>query len=489
MRDHGATVVTSTMERHDVVVLGGGPAGLAAAWEVALAGRRALVVEREPVLGGLCATVERDGFRFDLGGHRIISKRADLVDRLRALMGDELLERERRSVIVLGGRRYAYPLVASELITRLPKTTLARAARDYARERFHTLRHGPARDVTFRDWVTHRFGQTLYDLFFGPYTEKLWGIPATELSADWASQRISLLNLGDVGLRLLGLRRGGARTYARRYLYPRRGIGQLFERLVEELRARGVVFVTRAEVTALERGAGGRVTAVRLRTPEGERVVACDAVLSTAPLQRAAALLAPGSDAVAAHAAALRHRGLRFLNLRLRGAPMLDATWAYVPEPRFTMTRIQEPVQRSPEMAPPGHTSLMLEVPADPGDPLWTLPDALLYERLATELASLGLEVRSRTLDCFSTYAPHAYPVYALGYRAARDALLAVVDEPGNVWTFGRQGLFRYVFMDTAMEMGFAAARAWLGGARADAEAMLAIDSNPTLHEVQSVAA
>lgn len=481
---------TKTQDHYDVVVLGGGPAGLSAAWELALARQRVLVIEQQETPGGLCATIEREGFRFDLGGHRIISKRHELVDRIRALMGDDLLERERHSVIVLGGRRYLYPLVARDLLSQLPPRTMARAVRDYARQRLHAWIDGPPHEATFHDWVVHRFGETLYELFFRPYTEKLWGIPATELSSDWAAQRISLLNLSDVGLRLLGLRRGGARTYARRYLYPRHGIGMLFQRLVEELRRQGVTFLARTEVTKFEREvASHRVTRVVLRTPEGTRSVACEAVISSIPLQRLAALVAPNASALDVHIRALKHRGLRFFNIRLRGEPMVGATWVYVPEGSFTMTRIQEPVQRSPEMAPPGHTSLMLEIPADPGDALWTLPDDALYQRLARELATLGFEVRSRTMDFFSTYAAQAYPVYSLNYQVSRDALLALITDAPNVWTIGRQGLFRYVFMDTAMEMGFAAARQWLGGGRADLSALLAIDNNPTLHEIQSVAA
>ncbi|MDP3274150.1 MAG: FAD-dependent oxidoreductase [Deltaproteobacteria bacterium] len=483
------TKIPSAEPSMDLVVLGGGPAGLAAAWEAAHCGMRVMVVEREAVLGGLCATIERDGFRFDLGGHRIVSKRASLVTRIRELMGDALEERTRESVIALDGQRFAYPLVASELVQKLSPVVLARALADYGAERVRD-RWDPSRgERDFRAWVTQRFGRTLYDLFFGPYTEKLWGLPATELSSDWAAQRISLLNLADVGLRLLGARKGGARTYARRYLYPTGGIGVLFERLVARLRAQGVQFVTHAEVCGFTRDLSGRVTAVQLSDgAHGRREVRTGAVVSTAALGQCAQWVRPDDLQIRRDYKSLRHRGLRFLNVMLDGpGPVLGATWMYVSDPSLIMTRVQEPAARSPSMTPRGCASLMLEIPADPGDAHWNASDPALAQRALGDLVRLGIDVRGRVRGVFSSRTAQAYPVYRVGYHTARDALLQVCSEPANLWTLGRQGLFRYVFMDTAMEMGFAAVRAIAKGAQSDPGVMLAIDNNPTVHEVQNV--
>jgi|LNFM01.1.fsa_nt_gb protoporphyrinogen oxidase len=485
----------SRSAQFDLVVLGGGPAGLAAAWEAAIAGRSVCVIEEQPALGGLCATVERDGFRFDLGGHRIISKRAALVERLRALMGDELEERERKSVILLDGVRYRYPLVARELVEKLPAALVARAAVDYGLERARDAIRDDRDERTFRQWVQRRFGRTLYDLFFGPYTEKLWGLSADELSSDWASQRISLLNLADVSLRLAGLRRGGARTYARRYLYPRGGIGALFTRLARELERLGVVFHTSARAVALVRDRdNARVTKVRvtdLRATDGDDVTSelrCGAVISSVPLGALAALVAPEDPTLAAHAAALGHRAMRFVNVLLEGpGPVLGATWVYAADARLSITRIQEPAERSASMTPPGRASIMLELPADPASAAWSEPDEALASRLLCELASVGIDLRPRVIRAFSTHARYAYPVYRLGYQRHRDALFSAVSTIDNLWTVGRQGLFRYVFMDTAMEMGFAASRAFAEGRRADSRALFAIDNNPTPHELASV--
>jgi protoporphyrinogen oxidase len=232
---------------------------------------------------------------------------------------------------------------------------------------------------------------------------------------------------------------------------------------------------------ARERSANGEPEDARERC-------ACGAVIATSPLAQTASLAAPEDRSLEAHAAALGHRGMRFVNVLLDGpGPILDATWMYIADPSYAMTRVQEPAERSASMTPPGRSSLMLELPADPGERAYTEPDGRLAARLLDELASLGIDVRPRVIDAFSTRAPFAYPRYALGYERHRDALLDAVRRAPNVWSVGRQGLFRYVFMDTAMEMGFAAARAFIDGRPSDVRAILEIDRNPTLHEVQSV--
>lgn len=206
------------------VILGGGPCGLAAAWQLAKAGHRPLVIEREPLVGGLCATHERDGFRFDLGGHRFVSSDAALSRTLERLLGDDLLTQTRRSVVLHEGRVFRYPLEATDLVRNLGWSENARALLGYARSRASAIVR-PREDRSFEDWVTARFGKPLYDSFFGPYTHKLWGIAPNRISADWAAERISLLNLSDAALRLAGLRNEPIRTYARAFRYPRLGMG------------------------------------------------------------------------------------------------------------------------------------------------------------------------------------------------------------------------------------------------------------------------
>lgn len=472
-----------------VVIIGGGACGMSAAWELAEHGVLPTVLEREVRPGGLCATHERGGYRFDLGGHRFISRSGELVRRVTALLGEELLVRQRSSVILHGGRRYQYPLAAENLLRNLRPTEGLRAVASFLSARAHA-RLSPPPDRSFEDWVTARFGRYLYDLFFGPYTEKLWGIPPSQLSADWAAERISLLDLGQALRALLGVARGRPRTYARRYYYPRLGIGHLFEAMANDITARGATLRLGAQVTGLARDRKGRVGEVRYRDADGrEQALPCDYLISTAGLETVARWLRPGDAAVGAHAAALRYRAVRFLNIPLERPEVSPHTWMYVSEPRHLATRIQEPRHRSPDMAPPGRSSLMLEIPCDVGDAVWRAGDEELLSRCVRDLEELGVRgVFEEARGVFSTFVEQGYPVYDLGYRQHRDALLFALASSENVLSCGRQGTFRYIFMDVAMEMGIAAARQVLAGAPRQAS-LSAFRDERALVETQSVTA
>jgi protoporphyrinogen oxidase len=468
------------------VILGGGPCGLAAAWHLARAGHAPIVLEREALVGGLCATHERNGWRFDLGGHRFVSSDAHLTRWLEEILGDDLLTQQRRSVVLHDGRHFRYPLEAVDLLQNLGfrENLDALAGYLYARGR-QSLR--PSADRTFEQWVTTRFGRPLYDAFFGPYTEKLWGIAPSAISADWAAERISLLGLGDAALRLAGLRRTEIRTYARRYRYPRLGMGQLYDVLARDVVRNGGTVRTGVRAVGVETR-GSSVVAVHLETAAGPERLAVGQLLSTIPLPDLVRQLHRDPPTELARAAkALRFRALTFVNVMLSREDVSDNTWMYVASARHSMSRIQEPKRRSAAMAPVGHTSLMLEIPCDHGDATWSASLPELRARAREELAELGLPIDD-VLDAFVVRVEHGYPVYHLGYERDRQALLEAVGRFDNVVTGGRQGLFRYIFMDAAMQMGAAAAEQMVRGS-GDSRAIDGIGRSSRLIEGQALTA
>ncbi|USV56071.1 FAD-dependent oxidoreductase [Aeromonas encheleia] len=443
-----------TDNNQKIAVLGAGPAGLMAAWRLRQAGFAVTLFEQEPVVGGMCATQRftgKDGdYRFDYGGHRFITKNPELLAFIDELMGDDLLHAERKSVIRFNGRTYDYPLNLGNLLKTAPLPLMAGALKDLLLLPF-AKKPADFAKASFADWIQSHFGRTLYRQFFEGYTAKLWGINPDRLSADWAGQRISLIDLKDVARRLLPRRKGShsVRTYARKYRYPKHGFGQIFTTLGERLVAEGVVLRTGASISRLTQ-ADGRIERVEWQQEGVAQSEAFDLVISTLPLPLTCQHLGLPCE--------LHYRALRFINMPLNQESLSDNTWQYLSDPQILATRLQEPRRRSPFMAPAGKTSVMLEVPCNPGDATWQAPLAELRGRISQDLASLGVDTDKLGEETFEARSEHAYPLMDLGYQQRRDAAIQGLMPIANLIMSGRQGTFRYIFTDTAMEMGLMAA-------------------------------
>ena len=472
---------TRDLGRFDLVILGAGPAGLSAAWEAAAGGARTLVVEREAAVGGLCRTHERGGYRFDMGGHRFITADRELLDKVVGLLGDQLLVAKRTSEVALLGQRFKYPLELPDLVRKLPPRVAARALLSYGRQ---LLR----RDRTprnFEEWATQRFGRVLYELFLGPYTQKVWGVPPRELSAEWAPQRISFHDLGEVARALFQRANPKPpRTYTKSFLYPRLGMGQIFETISSAAQAAGTTILTGSRARALE-VEGSRVRSLQLMTPEGPARVQADWVLSTIPLPALLETFAP--EVALSCGDALRFRPVRFLNLGLEARQVLPTTWRYVGSGELRCGRLQEPNKRSPLMAPAGKSSLMVEIPYAQGDDIDRLEDPELLVRTRRELDVLGVPLERDPKVVFSVRAPEAYPVHLAATQGARTQALAAVDRLENLRSFGRQGSFRFLFSDAAMRMGLMAAQGVLAERPPLSRELAEVSSARTLTEVRSI--
>jgi protoporphyrinogen oxidase len=440
---------------------------LTCADRLAAAGLDVLVLEARDRVGGLCRTVSLGGATFDLGGHRFFTKDEEVRDYVFELMGRGLELRRRKSTIRLWGRDFAYPLDFKNLLLSMNPLTTARAAADFlwaaTRQRL-----APRADVTFEDWVVNRFGRTLYDIYFGPYTAKLWGRPPREISADWAAQRISLLNLWDVFLLLIKLKKEKPKTYATEFHYPRGGIGRMYEALAARAQNAGARVRLNAEVFEIRREGGG--VGVSFRHAGRDDTERADAVVSTAPLPRLAEMIRPpcGAD-VAAAARGMAFRGLRFLNLVVNRPAVTDNTWIYVPEPEFFFFRIQDLRNWSTSLCPPGKSALELEISCDAGDEKWRMSDDEVRRICLADLAAVGLDVAGDVDAYGSSFSEYSYPIYDLDYKAKLRAVLAFVWPLENVITVGRGGLFRYNNMDHSIKMGLLAARHVVGAESRDA--------------------
>ena len=435
---------------NDFVVLGGGLAGLTFAWEASRHGKRVVVLERGDQVGGLARTLAFGDYRFDIGGHRFISKWPSITEWVLDLMAGDMLTVPRRSRIHLNGRFVNYPLQIPNALAAFSLPKAVEVLVSYLKATLGGDSHHPGR--SFEDWVVRRFGRALYEIYFRPYTEKVWGIPCTELSADWASQRIKLPSLGTaVKGSLLGAASPPG-TLVSQFYYPRCGIGMITDRLAARARAtgRGTLHL-RADVCRLE-DAGAEGWRVRYRQDDGEKQVTGREVVSTIPLVDLVEMLPAVDTGPPTRYRSLTYRSLTCVFLSVDTQQISADTWTYFPEPELTVGRTHEPPNWSPEMAPPGESSLCVEIFCTEGDEVWQRADADLVDAVLRDLDSLGFLAREQVQDAWVLRVPDAYPVYHIGYADDVAAVRDYLAHWPSLHLTGRTGSFQYMNMDKVIK-------------------------------------
>jgi protoporphyrinogen oxidase len=441
----------------DVIICGGGLAGLAAGHALARAGREVTVLERESRVGGLARTLEHRGQRFDLGGHRLITDSDRVRELVRDVVREPLLRVPRSSRILLDGRRVEYPLRPLDAVSGLGPAATLRILCGYLASRIlPRARRRPI--VSLEDWVVRHYGRPAFELFFRPYSEKVWGLACERISADWVAQRIQGLTLGEAMRRaLLRVAAGGPRTLASEFLYPARGIGAIADGLAAAITALGRV-ATGADVVRIAHRAG---TIEHVTASHGGRSAHFGArdFVSSLPLPVLVRALSPAPPAhVLAAAARLRYRDLVLVTVRIARERATGETWIYVPGKAFSFGRLHEPKNWSAAMGTPGQTLLVAEHFCRRGDAVWGSDDAALLERTVADLVALGLIARHEALDGAVVRIPNAYPQFAVGYAEARRVLMDYLAGFANLHVVGRTGAFCYQNMDHALEAGLDAA-------------------------------
>jgi protoporphyrinogen oxidase len=457
------------------LVLGGGPAGLTAGYLLGKRDRDVLVLEAEDQVGGLAKTVERDGFRFDLGGHRFFTKALEVDDLWHEVLGDEFLRRPRMSRIYWNKKYLDYPLRGSDVVKKLGPVELARCMGSY----LVAAARPKGEEKSLEQWVTNRFGRRLFELFFQSYNEKVWGVPASEIRAEWAAQRIKGLSFFSAArAAFFGNRGNKIKSLISEFNYPRYGPGQMWDAMTEAIRAQGGEVRLSAPVTRLEL-AGSRVVEVEA----GETSYTLpEAVISSLPLREVVRMASPAAPEHVVEAAnGLRYRDFLTVALVVDGDDLFPDNWIYIHEPGVRVGRIQNFRSWSPWMVPdPAKACVGMEYFCFAGDDLWSMEDDDLVALAADELERLRLAPKSKVERGYAIRVPKAYPIYDADYAARVQVIRGWLDEIDNLQQVGRNGLHRYNNSDHSMLTAMRAVDNLLSGAEHD---IWAVNAESVYHE------
>lgn len=433
-----------------VGIIGAGPAGLTAAYCLQKRGVDVTVFEASPYVGGMARSLDLWGHRVDLGPHRFFSTDERVIALWREVVGDRYRLVDRTTRIYYRRRFFDYPLNIGNVLRNLNIIDIVSSFASYAKERITPERDDADRN-SFEDWVVHRFGRRLFEIFFKSYTEKLWGIPCSELDADFAAQRIKRFSLWQSVLAALGIGRERHKTLVEKFAYPKAGTGEVYESMAKSIVDCGGIIrlstpVARAQI------ADGRVTGIVLR--DGS-VHAFDHIVSTMPLSLLVKGIEGAPPEIVAAASRLRFRNTILVYLKLETSSLFPDQWIYVHSEEVEVGRITNFRNWVPELyGTLNCTVLALEYWCNDEDPQWTAADQTLVARGEQELQKIGLDGSARVTGGHVVRVPRCYPVYARGYRKTLTPIVDYLKSFDNLWPIGRYGAFKYNNQDHSILMG-----------------------------------
>lgn len=453
--------VAKTSNESQFVIIGGGPAGLAAAYELTCHGHQPVVFEKYDKVGGIARTEEYKGYYFDMGGHRFFTKSEEVNQMWREVMGDDFLRRPRLSRIYYKRKFFNYPLKPINALRGLGVWEGLLIGFSYLRWQIFPYKQ----EKNFEEWVTNRFGKRLFRIFFKSYTEKVWGISTSELSAEWAAQRIKDLDLKAAILGMFVKPKQTITTLIEQFDYPRRGPGMLWQTVQRKVEERGGQVYLNSEIVKILHE-DGRVTGVEARKDDQVEIVrGTDFISSMAITDFINALDPPPPQAILESASRLGYRDFLTVCLVVNQPNLFDDNWIYVHEPNVKVGRIQNFKNWSPDMVPDENmSSLGLEYFCNIGDELWNASDSELVELGKRELDAIGLARSKDIVDGSVFRVEKAYPVYDSTYQKHLDVIKEYIASFSNFQTIGRNGLHRYNNQDHAMLTGMYAVRNMING-------------------------
>jgi protoporphyrinogen oxidase len=432
---------------HEILIIGAGPAGLTAAWEAEKHGIKTLIIEGDKEIGGISRTVERNGWRFDIGGHRFFTKVDEVYQIWDEILDEEdFLLRPRMSRIYYKNRFYDYPLKASNALLNLGIIEAVRCVLSY----FYVRVFPPKNQDNFEDWVAARFGWRLYNIFFKTYTEKVWGVDARKIGSDWASQRIKNLSLMKAILNAFQINKSGEiiTTLIDKFKYPKYGPGMMWETAYKKLEEKNHKILLSSKVVEINK----ENDIYKVKIDSGE-VFEAKNILSSMPLAHLPKTIKPlPNNNVLESGQNLKFRDFLSVALVIDEKDAFPDNWIYIHDPGVKVGRVQNYGSWSPYLVKEGKTCLGLEYFVNIGDELWSMEDEKLIDLAIKELEKLSLIKTNSTHEGYVVRMPKAYPVYDLDYSKNIDAIEKWLSKDHkNIYPIGRNGMHRYNNQDHSM--------------------------------------
>lgn len=435
------------MEKKSVVIIGAGPAGLTAAYELIKQGIKPIVLEAGDKVGGIARTEIYKGYRFDIGGHRFYTKVESVQKLWQEVLGKDFIKVPRLSRIYYRGRFFNYPLDVFNTLLNLGIIESFLIVLSYLKFKVFPL----TIEETFEQWVINRFGERLYRTFFKTYTEKVWGIPCDKIQADWAAQRIKGLSLKTAVINAL-FGSNNTKTLIKEFDYPILGPGMMWERFQEVIESKGGKVYLNTPVVYLERN-GNKITTVTAQHDGQLMQFTADRIISTMPVTTLIKKMNPQPpDQVIKAANGLNYRAFIIVSLIIDKENLFPDNWIYIHSPEVKVGRIQNFKNWSPAMVPDAtKTCLGMEYFCNENDEIWSMTDAELIELATREIAKLTLANSNDVKDGTVIRQPKAYPVYDREYRQHLQVIQEFIETLDNVQTVGRNGMHRYNNQDHSM--------------------------------------
>jgi protoporphyrinogen oxidase len=450
-----------------VVILGAGLAGLSCANQLIKEGIDVTVLEKEKFAGGLAASHTRAGFFYDLGPHRFHSNKELVINFFKDLLKDNIISVERRSEIYFNDKFFIYPLVLSNITSCMPGSVLFKCSYDYIAAKIKNI-FDPDPKCTFESWVERNYGRKMYEIFFRAYTEKILGIEPSNVSPDWAEQRISIPDLSTAIIKSFVKTKNNPRTFTSLFYYPREGgIGRVAELLKEGILRKGGKILLNVDVKRIKssrfNGEKDVIQSVSYECGGQKYEEPLDYLMSTIPITDFL-FLTKNKNIGLSICEEIKFRSIICLYLVLNYDHFTASHWIYLPERRFFSNRITEFKNFSDYSVPSDKTMICAEITCQYNDKKWNMSEEEIKDKVTNDIRKLGLKDvdNGAVAEYFYHKVNEAYPIYTLGYKDNIGVATRLLSSFHNLDCFGRNALFKYGNMDDSIEMGLNAADKYL---------------------------